>query len=910
MANQTPGVALPGWPEGVPMPFQGQSSQKFFYSSDIDYPVRLKVLSLDGPAALRDYYITAQLWADDRAVGPPVTTGFGKTATIQQYNWNSVMNFAAKYNALPVTAQIALTIWDISKPGEHVPFGGTTVSLFSKRNILRKGRQKLHVWEGVEADGSSRSSTPGKLYRSNPLDEIEKLIKKWTQGRLGHVEWLDKMASRAIEKINLQTDQRHQERLTLFLEMPEFEHPIVFLPQTLPMPTSHALQQARNAALAGRPTATVAAPLVQAFDYDPDVLAGSAAERKHRTLTRARKRAPLDAAQRSLKPNSMDRQILNRIVAYPLTKQLTEIEMEKLWNFRVYLKSNRKALTKFVRCIEWTQSWQAEEALRLMNQWESIDLEDALELLSGTFARFPGVRAFAVNRLEAASDDDLTLFLMQLVQALRYDKLAMSINNPASGTPEAGLISELATFLIDRAVSNDVIGTYFYWYLKVETLAPTGSSTHQDVDFYHRILKEFMTRLEHADPPKETLLAQFQQQEEMVETCAKICSGLKVSKLPRQKKIEKLRETLREGAENGSLLHFAPMPLPMDPSVLFEGVHPDASIFNSAMNPIRLNLKLIPERPMSIMFKLGDDLRQDQLVVQLISLMDNLLKKENLDLKLTPYRVLATSRSLGMIELVPNSANIADVLKKYEGDLLKYLKHYNPAPSPADRSKSSTTISSATSKDTAALATAKDSSSGSVKLPGSAAGNGNANTSSSGKDTELDTYGVAPEALNNFVRSCAGYCVITYLLGIGDRHLDNLLITHDGKLFHIDFGFIMGRDPKPLPPPMKLCKEMVFGMGGHDSPHYVQFKSFACEAYNILRKSGNLILSLVSLMVDSNLEDIEGMRSILKLQEKFKLDLSDEEASAHLQNLITESVRAIVPSLMEKVHQWAKYWRN
>lgn len=43
-----------------------------------------------------------------------------------------------------------------------------------------------------------------------------------------------------------------------------------------------------------------------------------------------------------------------------------------------------------------------------------------------------------------------------------------------------------------------------------------------------------------------------------------------------------------------------------------------------------------------VIFKTGDDLRQDQLVIQLIQLMDRLLKKENLDLKLTPYRVLAT----------------------------------------------------------------------------------------------------------------------------------------------------------------------------------------------------------------------------------------------------------------------------
>ena len=48
-----------------------------------------------------------------------------------------------------------------------------------------------------------------------------------------------------------------------------------------------------------------------------------------------------------------------------------------------------------------------------------------------------------------------------------------------------------------------------------------------------------------------------------------------------------------------------------------------------------------------IVFKQGDDVRQDQLVINIIQLMDRLLKKEKLDLQLTSYKVLATGSSQG-----------------------------------------------------------------------------------------------------------------------------------------------------------------------------------------------------------------------------------------------------------------------
>lgn len=63
--------------------------------------------------------------------------------------------------------------------------------------------------------------------------------------------------------------------------------------------------------------------------------------------------------------------------------------------------------------------------------------------------------------------------------------------------------------------------------------------------------------------------------------------------------------------------------------------------------PACLTFATVSGREYVAIFKNGDDLRQDQLILQIISLMDRLLRRENLDLKLTPYRVLATSSRHG-----------------------------------------------------------------------------------------------------------------------------------------------------------------------------------------------------------------------------------------------------------------------
>ena len=141
------------------------------------------------------------------------------------------------------------------------------------------------------------------------------------------------------------------------------------------------------------------------------------------------------------------------------------------------------------------------------------------------------------------------------------------------------------------------------------------------------------------------------------------------------------------------------------------------------------------------------------------------------------------------------------------------------------------------------------------------------------------------------------------------RHLDNIMLKPSGHFFHIDFGFVFGRDPKPLPPAFRLTQSMVDGFGGEAG--FGKFKSLCCQAFNLLRRHAGLVVNLLNLTKEGSIPDLSAHPTlapdeiIQKVEEKFRLDLDDLQAEHFFVNLIGECMTALAPRVLEVFHQIA-----
>uniref|UniRef100_A0A8C5CRP2 phosphatidylinositol-4,5-bisphosphate 3-kinase n=1 Tax=Gadus morhua TaxID=8049 RepID=A0A8C5CRP2_GADMO len=439
-----------------------------------------------------------------------------------------------------------------------------------------------------------------------------------------------------------------------------------------------------------------------------------------------------------------------------------EDEKELLWKLRGAVQSlYPESLSKLLVITKWNKREDVAQMVGLLRAWPELSGLHALELLDYSFPD-PSVRAFTVKCLKKLGDRELMQYLIQLVQVLKY---------------ESYLDCDLTSFLLERALSNKRIGHFLFWHLRSEMHVSSVSLR------FGLILEAYCRGNIH----------HIRSLTKQNEALGKLKALSDIVKSGSQKmSADDLKLCIKQDSYMEAL---SDLLSPLNPSIILSEICVEkCKYMDSKMKPLWLMYKnqWVPGDLMGIIFKNGDDLRQDMLTLQMIQLMENLWKKEGLD-----------------------------------------LRH---------------------------------------KLE---------------------------QAIEEFTLSCAGYCVATYVLGIGDRHNDNIMIRETGQLFHIDFGHFLGNFKRKL----GINRERVPFILTYDFVHVIQqgrtnnsekferFRDYCERAYKILCRNGTLFVNLFAMMKAAGLPELSSFKDIQYLKDSLALGKTEEEALKSFKVKFNEALR-------------------
>eukprot|EP00092_Neocalanus_flemingeri_P011672 GFUD01012577.1.p1 GENE.GFUD01012577.1~~GFUD01012577.1.p1 ORF type:complete len:1133 (+),score=268.09 GFUD01012577.1:126-3524(+) len=524
---------------------------------------------------------------------------------------------------------------------------------------------------------------------------------------------------------------------------------------------------------------------------------------------------------------------LGRIARRDPLHPITKIEKDLLRGIKHDCRVDHPTiLPRIIDCVDYTNNAEVRELHALLTRWPIIPMENALQLLDYAYPD-ERVHEYAVKCLNEEPDEKIEMYLCQLVQALKHQNF---------------YDSSLTRFLLKRALKNQRLGHRLFWNLRSETRKDLSTlkltlvleayllAAPEHVNILKQ-QRQFINRLTSIDDTlqlQETSNAEFtfnKRNEIYIQNIKKYFTASPTDEGFISIKDPTLRCHQIEASEC---------------ALMKSKKKPQKLVFNNFDSNLEMEKRL---KKVSFIFKTGDDLRQDSLIMQMIQIMDNLWKRKGLDLKMTVYNVVPTQLDQGLIEFVQDAETVCRVqmkesAKNARGDISCWM--------------------------------AKATSAFKQELLYS----------------WLETQNPDPEdlkqALDNFMLSCTGYTVAMYVLGIGDRHNDNIMIKKCGKLFHIDFGHVMGKFKSKFGirrerSPMLLPSEFIQVIQKGGEKQFEIFREQCEKAFLALREKGCLLISLLAMMLSTGMpelqseSDLEYMRDALQLNDK----ISEEEALAH-----------------------------
>jgi len=291
-------------------------------------------------------------------------------------------------------------------------------------------------------------------------------------------------------------------------------------------------------------------------------------------------------------------------------------------------------------------------------------------------------------------------------------------------------------------------------------------------------------------------------------------------------------------------------------------------------------------RLLSVIVKCRDDLRQEQLACQIISEFRRAWVVAGLPLFVHPFRVLVTSRTSGLVETIPNATSIHSIKKYAYTTKLAYggteytlkdhfAKEFGPVDSPRYRA-----------------------------------------------------------AQSRFANSLAGYSLVCYFLNLKDRfvfkfillhkrtfkiyfiiyfrHDGNILLDREGRLIHIDYGFMLSNSPGSVKfetAPFKMTQEYIDVLGGVDSDAFDAFQVMLQQGFRALRERVDSMALLLEIMHHSSSMPCfiaGGDYVVTAFRERFRLDLRDDELDVFVDGILTDACT----NLSTQLYDQYQYYTN
>ncbi|KAH1001445.1 hypothetical protein HUJ04_005466 [Dendroctonus ponderosae] len=361
-----------------------------------------------------------------------------------------------------------------------------------------------------------------------------------------------------------------------------------------------------------------------------------------------------------------------------------------------------------------------------MLTWARVSPIQALAYFSRQFPFHPISAQYAVRVLSSYQADAVLFYIPQLVQSLRHDKM--------------GYVTEFIKWI---AKKSQIVAHQLIWNMK------TNMYTDEDMQLKDPVLFESLESLvsnilsELSGPAKMFYerefdffdkitnisgeIRQFPKGPERRKACLDALSRIKVQPgcyLPSNPEAMVMDIDYKSGIPMQSA---AKAPYLARFKVVRCGINELENIAMAVSINETYEFSLGPEQWQAAIFKVGDDVRQDMLALQVIGIFKHVFQTVGLDLYLFPYRVVATAPGCGVIECVPNAKSRDQLGRQTDIGMFEYFL---------------TTYGEETSKE-------------------------------------------FQNARRNFIISMAAYSVVGFLLQIKDRHNGNIMLDTEGHIIHI-----------------------------------------------------------------------------------------------------------------------------